>query len=497
MKTIETTAVIVGAGLTGIGLSYYLSKQGIAHRLLEKSDRVGGIWSSLDWPGLRCDTEILNYSYRFNPLLSRQSMVSGEEISNYLETTADKFDISPKICFQTRVLSARFSTRQKRWHIDTTRGQFRARFLLNANGYFADEPHIPRFPGSSDFAGEIRHLFTLDRDTELGEKSVVLVGSGASAISAAPALAARCRSLTLLQRSPSYIYEDSNRVGRASAMAQTLYRAGIHFPVKIVNWFQQLKSDLVFVVFRAAPSLGRWFFRRHWRDTVDRDTWAEHFRPRYNPWEQRIPVAVGLKRLLHEARISLVTGRIKNFDRDGIVLEDGRRIDTEVCILATGFDLRFFAFDILIDRRKVDTRGINFYRGMMMGGLPNYFQPFGPAHTSFTGRIETIGRLVARIILHMRENSLDMVSIDRVAVAKRPRITPNYVMRNLPDLPAFYGSLELPSIDNWLYYRFRPGDYRFCGAPPGYLLNSDEAYTRFRRRDRNGGTKDEDPQLQL
>jgi len=130
-------------------------------------------------------------------------------------------------------------------------------------------------------------------------------------------------------------------------------------------------------------------------------------------------------------------------------------------LLLTGFNLNFFRFAIALDGQAIDTRGINFYKSMMMGGLPNYFQPFGPPHTSFTRRVETISRLIVKIILHMQQRGLESVSIPRQAVAKRPRITPNYVMRKLDDLPAFHGALELPSIDNLLFYRFNPGDYQF------------------------------------
>ena len=464
MHKTETTVIIVGAGLAGICASYYLSKNDIPHLILEKSSAAGGIWSSLTWPGIRCDTEILNYSYSFNPFLSDSSLVSGAEISDYLKTTADDFGITEKTLFDTRVKSADFSTTEQRWNIQTSRGKFKAQFMINANGYFSDKSHVPEFKGTDKFKGAITHLFGVTKKTVIKGKSVVLVGSGASAISTAPALATDSQSLTLLQRSPSYIYEDNNSPGLFTRLAQMLYRAGFKSPVKAINLFMQLKSDLVFVVFRKAPWLGKLFFRYHWKDVVDRTTYNKHFCPLYNPWEQRIPVATGFKQLIREGKIQLETGHIEKFTANGILLKNGRFIESDLCILATGFNLKFFRFEISIDDQRVDTRSINFFKGMMMGGIPNYFQPFGPPHTSFTRRVETVSKHIVKIILHMRKQNLDTVSIARKQVEKTPRITPNYIMRDLPTLPAFYGTLELPTLDNLFFYRFRARDYNFSGG---------------------------------
>jgi monooxygenase len=486
MNETEQTVIIVGAGLAGICAACYLEKHAISYLVVEKSDRVGGVWSALDFPGIRCDTEILNYSYSFAPLLASTSLVDGETIASYLQATASKFGIADNIRFNTRVSAADYSSADHHWRLTTSRGIFKARFLINTNGYFDDQPYLPRFAGSECYTGAIRHLFDTDRHTDFSGREVVLVGSGASAISATPALAARCRKLTLLQRSPSWIYEDDNRIGWFTDIAQRLYRAGFRYPVALVNWLQQCKSDLVFVAFRRLPRLGKWFFRQHWRNSVDRDTWREHFQPRYNPWEQRIPVALGFRQLLTDPKFDLVTGQIARFNAHGARLADGRNITADMFIFATGFNLNFFRFAVALDGQPVDTRGINFYRSMMMGGLPNYFQPFGPPHTSFTRRVETISRLIVKIIRHMQQRGLESVSIPRQAVAKRPRITPTYVIRKLDTLPAFHGSLELPTIDNLLRYRFNPGDYRFEAA------RKSTAAPATRRQHRQGFMKSRD-----
>jgi monooxygenase len=459
----DESVIVVGAGLAGIAVSYYLSKNNIDHQVLEKSNRVGGIWSSLSWPGIRCDTEILNYSYSFRPFTSEQLMVPGKLISSYLNETSNQLGIGDNVLFETHVSRAVFSSAENRWRVFTNRGVFEARFLINANGYFTDYPYVPEFTGAEGFQGQISHLFKVTEKLSLYKKHILLVGSGASAISAAPALARAGQSLTLLQRSPSFVYEDKNQIGFFINSAQKLFQAGFTFPLSLVNFFLQLRSDLVFILFRKFPWIGKLFFRQHWKGDVDRETYDKHFCPRYNPWEQRITVATGFKALLKDKKIDMVTGKIKSFDHDGVLLEDGSHIDADVCILATGFNLCFFQFDVLIDDCPVDTRGINFYKGMMMGGIPNYFQPFGPSHTSFTRRIETVSKLVARIILYMRNQRYEKVEIERKRVPQQPKITPNYIMRDLSKLPAIYGTLELPTIDNWLYFRFRKSNFKFSG----------------------------------
>jgi cation diffusion facilitator CzcD-associated flavoprotein CzcO len=464
MRQDETLVTIIGAGITGIAASYYLSKNNIKHLIIEKRDEVGGIWSSQNWPGIRCDSDIIKYSYTFKPFLSKQCLASGETISNYLHATSKELEIHDKILFGVKVEKAAFDTKEKIWRVHTNKGCFKSKFLINANGYFSDKPHSPNFPGTEKFKGEITHIVHLDKKADIKNKRIVLVGSGASAICAAPELCSNSLSMTLLQRSPSYIYEENNKIGVFVNMAQKLYEVGWAYPMKVVSYFIQLKDDLIFVVFRNFPSIGKLFFKYHWKNSIDQKTFKENFQPTYNPYEQRIPVSLGLKELIRNKKINIVTGQIKSFTGSGIKLMDGRYIESDFCVLATGFNLSYFKFDLLLNDKRVDTDGINCYKGMMMGGIPNYFQPMGVSHTSWTRRIEVVSKLITKIISHMQKHNIDTVTIDRKKVRQNPTITPNYVKRNMSTLPASYGSLELPSIDNFLFYFFRKSNFKFSGS---------------------------------
>ena len=269
------------------------------------------------------------------------------------------------------------------------------------------------------------------------------------------------KSLVLLQRSPSYIYEISNRAGPLIVLCQSLYRLGVRFPVKWLRAYLQLRDDLIFVGFRSFPRLARWFFRHHWLKAVGPDAFREHFSPRYNPWEQRIAVAIGLKEKLQKGQMAIKTAEIERFTESSIVLTSGESIECDTCVLATGLNLRFFSFELFVGEAKIAVERINLYKGVMVGGIPNYFHPMGSWHSAWTQRLEPVTRFAIRIIAHMKKRGLGSVSIARREVDAAPGITPNYVMRCASTLPRLHGTSNLPSIDNLFANRFNPGSFNF------------------------------------
>jgi monooxygenase len=461
------TVIVIGAGITGIGAAYYLRAAKIPYLILEANGDVGGVWHTHRWHGARCDSDFIKYSFGFKPFLSDQCLQERAQIQDYLRGVAKEFSILEHIRFNTRVMRADFDSARQLWTVHTTQGVFTARFLLNGNGYFSEAPHVPQFQDSHRFKGEIIHTSHLDASRSFAGKKVVLVGSGATAICCAPVLARASQSLVLLQRSPSYIYDTDNRAGTLIKACQALYRMGIHFPVRWLRQYLQLRDDLVFVGFRRFPALARWFFRRHWREAVAGETLREHFTPRYNPWEQRIAVAIGLKDSLRKGEVSLRTAEIERFTESSIVLKGGEEVKCDVCVLATGLNLRFFSFELSIDGSKVALERINLHRGIMLGGVPNYFHPMGSWHSAWTQRLEPVTRLAIRIMSHMQERGLGAVSVPRRSLEARPGITPNYVLRCLDTMPRLDGTCDLPSLDNLFASRFSARAFQFVRAGAG------------------------------
>jgi cation diffusion facilitator CzcD-associated flavoprotein CzcO len=460
----EVTVIVIGAGITGIGAAYYLRESRLSYVILEQGDDLGGVWSTHRWHGARCDSDAIKYSFSFKPLLSTQCVVDQAEIHRYLHAVVDEFGIRPHIRFKTRVTKAVFDLSAERWVVYTGSGTFTSRFLLNGNGYFSD-PHILTFKGTASFKGEIVHSAHRDGRRRFGDRDVVVVGSGATAICCAPELAPPVsRTLVLVQRSPSYIYEISNKIDRLTALCQYLYTRGFTSAVRLLRYYLQCRDDVIFVGFRRYPRIARWFFRRHWVGAVGPARYREHFRPRYNPWEQRITVAIGLKEKLRTGAMAMTTGEIDRFTEGSIVLRGGEEIRCDVCVLATGFDLELLKFEMWVGDERIDVAGINFYKGIMLGGVPNYFHPFGAWHTAWTQRSETATRFAIRIIKYMAKRRLSTVRVDRRDVTFTPSLTPGYITRCLARLPRFYGTYDLPSVDNILSFRFHPRQFTFAGA---------------------------------
>ena len=226
------SVIIIGAGMTGIGAAYYLRANGIPYTILEAKSDLGGVWNTHRWHGARCDSDFIKYSFSFKPYLSAQCLQGREQIHDYLHGVAREFSITENIRFDCRVGKAVFHPAEQRWEIHTNRGVFAAQFLINGNGYFADEPHVPAFRDAEKFRGEIVHTSHLDARRSFPGKKVVVVGSGATAICCAPELSRVSESVVLLQRSPSYIYEISNQAGCLITLCQNLYRRGLRRPVQ-------------------------------------------------------------------------------------------------------------------------------------------------------------------------------------------------------------------------------------------------------------------------
>jgi cation diffusion facilitator CzcD-associated flavoprotein CzcO len=451
---VTTDVVVVGAGVSGIAVAYHLLKRGLRFVILEADDDIGGTWLRNRWHGARVDSEVVRYAFSFMLEIPAKELWNRGEVLDYLKRVLAVTGIDQHLELRTRVLGASFDTGRNVWTVETPAGNYEAGYLVNCNGFGANVPNIPTFDGAESFRGRIIHTCHLDETTRFDGQDVVLVGSGATAISTAPALSEVSKSLVLLQRSPSYIYEVDNTLGWFSRMCRALHEAGVPFAGATLRWKNTVEGDLYFLLIRCFPRLGRAFFRWHWSGTVTERYYAEFLTPRYAPYTQRIPKAVGFKERIRSGAIAIRNGTIERFQDRSILLASGEEVPCDVCVLATGFRLGVFSFPLSCDGQAIDVRSVNWYKTMMMGAVPNYFHPFGCFHCSWTQRVERLARLITDVIEHARTSHCGRVWVDRKPVPFDPVFRPNFVMRE-EHLPRPYGLFELPTLDHLLSFHLR------------------------------------------
>jgi monooxygenase len=340
--------LIVGAGLSGIGAACHLQRRcpGKSYAILEARDSIGGTWDLFRYPGIRSDSDMHTLGYSFRPWKAAKSIADGPSILSYIEETAREFGVDDKIRFGHRVVRADYSSDQARWNVvaERTDGgeqvQFSARFLMFCSGYYRyDQGYTPELPGADQFEGAIVHPQQWPEDLDYAGKRVVVIGSGATAITLVPAMAQSAAHVTMLQRSPSYVVSLPAQDALASGLRRVLppmaaYQATRFKNVALMTLSYQLsrrRPDLMKALIRkgAISQLPEGF-------DVDR-----HFKPTYNPWDQRLCVCPDgdLFRSLKSGRASVVTDRIQTLTTEGILLESGARLEADLIVSATGLNL--------------------------------------------------------------------------------------------------------------------------------------------------------------
>lgn len=417
--------LIIGAGISGIGSACHLKTQlpDLGFAVLEAHESFGGTWLIHRYPGIRSDSDLFTFGYRFKPW-EGPPIASGPEIMRYLGEVIADHDLHPHIRYGRRVMSARWSSAQKLWHLRVAvKGSdvveaYTARFLWSCSGYYRhDEGYIPDWPGLDTFAGRVIHPQNWPEDVDLSGQRVVVIGSGATAATLVPALAGKCGALTMLQRSPTYFYPGSNR----NELAETLRRLDVD-PVWIheivrrqILADQKVSTDLAL----AYPDAARQMLINGVREQAGPDVDVEtHFTPRYDPWRQRIAFIPDgdLFKALKRGDFELVTDQIARFTPDGIQLQSGACLEADIVIAATGFNLSVLGDVALeVDGQAVDIASEMTWRGVMMTGVPNLVWTYGYFRASWTLRVDLLGDFVCRLLRHMGE-----IGAQTVEAAPRP-----------------------------------------------------------------------------
>src|SRR5512146_88364 len=446
--------LIAGAGISGVGGAYHLSKQCPGRRfvVLEGQEGFGGTWRTHRFPGIRSDSDLYTFGYRFKPW-SGAPIATAEKILKYMGEVIEENGLALHIRYRHRITRANWSSGDRRWTIEAERAdsgeraRFTAKFLWMCQGYYRhSEGYTPQWPGMDAFRGRIVHPQRWPEDLELAGKRVVVIGSGATAATLVPALAGKCAQLTMLQRSPTFYITGRN----ANELADML--RGLDVPEEWVHEIVRrkiLKDQAVFTRrARQEPEAVREELlagvRKYLGEDFDVD---RHFTPRYRPWRQRIAFIPDgdLFCAIRDGKASVVTDEIEAFTESGIRLKSGASLEADVVVTATGFNLNVLGdIAFTIDGRPLEFAQSVTYRGAMFSGVPNMAWVFGYFRASWTLRADLIADFVCRLLKHMDARGADMVvpalrEQDR-DMPLRPWVdpadfNPGYVMRGVDLLP--------------------------------------------------------------
>ncbi|XVV17039.1 flavin-containing monooxygenase [Actinoplanes sp. CA-131856] len=434
--------IIIGAGLSGIGAAWRLQESGLGktYAILEARDAIGGTWDLFRYPGVRSDSDMFTLSYPFRPWRDTQSLASGDKIRDYIRATADEGGITRHIRFDSRVVAADWSSDEARWTLTIADGStLTCSFLYACSGYYNyDRGYQPDFPGLDEFEGQVVHPQFWPEDLDYRGKRVVVIGSGATAVTLVPAMAPEAAHVTMLQRSPSYLTSLPSHDVVARALLRVLPGAAASRIARAKNivmtqGFYQLarrRPDRVRKVLRALAVKG----------LGDEAYVDEHFKPSYNPWDQRLCVIPegDLYTEIKAGRASVVTDHIDAFVPNGIRLKSGQVVEADIVVSATGLSLLpIGGVKVSVDGTPVQLGDQAAYRGVMLSGVPNLAYCIGYVNASWTLRADLSHRYVMKLLRHMDRNRLAVATPSTPGDSGRPLLdlSSGYVQRALDDWP--------------------------------------------------------------
>ena len=450
----DVDVLIVGAGISGLGAAYHLQQHCPGKRfvILESQAGHGGTWRTHRYPGIRSDSDLFTFGYRFKPWMGKP-IASGAEIQQYLGEVIDQNRLAPHIRYGHAVVSAEWSSPRQRWIVQARHGDHtvtvQARFLWMCQGYYRHAGgYTPQWPGMEDFKGRIVHPQDWPDDLDLAGKQVVVIGSGATAATLIPAIADTCAGVTMLQRSPTFFITGRN----ANELADTLRQLDIpsewtHEIVRRKVLFDQAAFTRRCM---AEPEVVRKELLAGVRAALGPELESEvetHFNPSYRPWQQRIAFVpdADLFKAIRGGKAKVVTDQIERFTASGILLKSGRELPADIVVSATGFNLNVMGdIAFAIDGQPLDFASTVTWRGAMFSGVPNLAWVFGYFRASWTLRADLIGDFVCRLLRHMDDKQAAVVTptlraVDQGMVLKpwiEPQnFNPGYLARGMHLLP--------------------------------------------------------------
>jgi monooxygenase len=441
--------LIVGAGLSGVGAAYHLQERHPrrSYAIFEAREDLGGTWDLFRYPGIRSDSDMHTLGYRFKPWTAEKSITDGESILHYIRQTAREHGIEGRIRLRLRVVRAEWSSAESRWAVEAERTdtgetvRVTCDFLWICSGYYRyDEGYAPEFEGRERFRGQVIHPQHWPHDADYAGKRVVVIGSGATAVTLVPSLAERAAHVTMLQRSPTYIVSLPAEDRIANALRRLLPDRSAY---ALVRWKNVLLQMLVYRLSRWRPEAIKRLVRRGVERSLppgyDIDA---HFKPRYDPWDQRMCLVPDgdLFEAICDGRASVVTDQIKSFTEAGLELESGAELEADLVVTATGLNLLFLGgLQITVDGGEVDLPRTMTYKGMMLSGVPNFAFTTGYTNASWTLKADLVSEYVCRLLAHMDAHGYRRCApeVADATITEQPLLdfTSGYVLRSLDQFP--------------------------------------------------------------
>ena len=469
--------LVVGAGLSGIAAAAHLQERcpWASYAVFEGRERLGGTWDLFRYPGIRSDSDMFTLGYSFRPWQAEQSIADGASILEYLRDTAAETGVDRHIRYRHRVVRADWSSDDACWHVGVERHhdddvvetvELTCSFLFSCSGYYRyDRGHQPEFPGVEDFQGRLVHPQHWPEDLDHTDARVVVIGSGATAVTLVPALARDAAHVTMLQRSPTYV-ASLPAVNPTTRLLRKVVPK--RWAPTVLRWTNALTTQAFFQLSRRRPELVKRALRRGVQRELppgyDVDT---HFRPSYDPWDQRLCVVPDgdLFAAMRDGRASVVTDHIDSFTPDGLRLRSGEELPADVVVSATGLELLFLGgIELHVDGERVEPGERLAYKGMMLEGVPNLAMAVGYTNASWTLKAELTCEHVCRLLERMRRSGATRcVPVNRQAGIERSALlglSSGYVVRSAEQFP------QQGDRDPWRMYQSYLTDHRIMRRGP-------------------------------
>jgi cation diffusion facilitator CzcD-associated flavoprotein CzcO len=440
--------LIVGAGLSGIGAAAHLRmecpKKSFA--ILEGREALGGTWDLFRYPGIRSDSDMYTLGYRFRPWSDPKAIADGSAILKYIRETAEEFKLNEKIHYNHRVKRASWSSDKALWMVEVESGpekslvHFTCGFLYLCTGYYDFESgYTPEWFGMDLFRGQIVHPQKWTKDIDYTNRRVLVIGSGATAVTLVPALAESARHVTMLQRSPTYVVSRPAQDKIANGLRAFL-PASVAYA--LTRWKNVLLGMFFYKLSRKRPSLMKRLIAKGIKKELGEEFDIRHFTPIYNPWDQRLCLVPDsdLFRVIREGKASVVTDQVESFTETGLQLKSGKHLDADIIVTATGLVLKLMAgLQLVVDGEPVGISKTMAYKGMMYSEVPNLASAFGYTNASWTLKCDLTAEYVCRLLKYMDRHGYHICTprINDPSVEPEPVLdfTSGYVLRALDTLP--------------------------------------------------------------